>query len=67
MVLWCQKCGAFMGVREPLTDWSVDRTGYCAECTPMEFDEKILEDSGIIEKPHDPTNAQQGNAGPNNR
>lgn len=34
MVLWC-KCGAFMGVRQPLSDWSVELMGMCPSCTPM--------------------------------
>jgi hypothetical protein len=32
MVLWCKICNALIGLREPITDWSTDRTGYCAEC-----------------------------------
>ena len=31
MFLWC-KCGAFMGLREPLDDWTVERTGICPDC-----------------------------------
>jgi hypothetical protein len=33
MILWCKLCGAFMGVREPLTDWSTDRQAICAICS----------------------------------
>jgi hypothetical protein len=43
-----------MGVREPVTDWSVERTGVCPQCATTEFDLKDLEDSGIIRKPDEP-------------
>jgi hypothetical protein len=32
MALWCKQCGAFMGLREPLHDWSMDRTAVCVDC-----------------------------------
>jgi hypothetical protein len=32
MVAWCKKCGALMGLREPLTDWSTDSSGLCPSC-----------------------------------
>ena len=32
MVLWYKKCGALMGLREPLSDWSIDREAICREC-----------------------------------
>lgn len=53
MVLWCKVCGALMGIREPATDWSVDRTGICLQCAATQFDEKDLEDSGVIVPPKD--------------
>jgi hypothetical protein len=46
MVLWC-KCGAFMGLREPLDDWSVDRTGMCPVCAKKEFDANALVTRGL--------------------
>jgi hypothetical protein len=33
MVLWCRVCGALMGPREPLSDWSTVRTGMCQACS----------------------------------
>lgn len=33
MVLWCKSCGAFLGMREPNTDWTDDRTTLCSACT----------------------------------
>jgi hypothetical protein len=33
MVLWCSACGAFLRLREPLTDWSTDQTGLCQTCS----------------------------------
>jgi hypothetical protein len=32
MVLWCRHCGALIGVRPPLEDWTVDRNCLCAHC-----------------------------------
>ena len=32
MVLWCKTCGAFIGLREPYSDWSVDRVASCEAC-----------------------------------
>ena len=32
MVLWCKLCGALMGPREPLDDWSTDRDAICESC-----------------------------------
>ena len=37
MVLWCKTCGALMGLREPLTDWTVDRTGVCPTCAKSQL------------------------------
>ena len=31
VVLWCSKCGALMGVREPLNDWATE-CGVCPAC-----------------------------------
>ena len=33
MILWCKSCGAYMGVRPPLNDWSIDRENICGVCT----------------------------------
>lgn len=38
MVLWCRNCNALLGLREPLTDWSTDRTGLCPICLDKEMD-----------------------------
>jgi hypothetical protein len=32
VVMWCKSCGALMGMREPMTDWTTDRTGLCVAC-----------------------------------
>ena len=40
MVLWC-KCGAFMGLREPVSDWSTDRSGVCIDCTNKQIVENL--------------------------
>lgn len=32
MVLWCKTCGALLGIREPVDNWSTDRNGVCAAC-----------------------------------
>lgn len=36
MVVWCRVCGALMGVREPYTNWTVDRNALCAICATRE-------------------------------
>ena len=50
MVLWCKHCGALLGLREPFTDWYVDRTSLCQQCaekstglTPLEIEMKAQE------------------------
>jgi hypothetical protein len=50
MVLWCKSCGAFLGVKEPVSDWSVDRTVLCQECTkkqigltPVEIEKLVID------------------------
>jgi hypothetical protein len=37
VVMWCKSCGALMGVREPMSDWSPDRTGLCPACAKMQL------------------------------
>jgi len=32
MIVWCKICGALIGLREPLNDWSIDRNGICPAC-----------------------------------
>lgn len=32
MVYWCCKCGALIGLREPRTDWSTNRSLECQIC-----------------------------------
>ena len=32
MVFWCKNCGALIGLREPRTDWSTDRSRLCQSC-----------------------------------
>lgn len=33
VVMWCKECGALMGMREPMSDWSTDK-GVCPICLP---------------------------------
>lgn len=40
MVIWCRICGALMGIREPYTNWAVDRNAMCPLCADQE---KIVE------------------------
>jgi hypothetical protein len=35
VVMWCRECGALLGVREPVTDWSSDETVVCPECRAL--------------------------------
>jgi hypothetical protein len=30
--MWCRQCGALIGLRQPLEDWSTERTGVCPTC-----------------------------------
>ncbi len=32
MVFWCPTCGAFLGLRDPLTNWSIRRNCCCPAC-----------------------------------
>ena len=43
MVVWCRICGALMGVREPYTNWAVDRNALCPVCATRE---KIIPTDG---------------------
>lgn len=45
MVHWCKKCGALIGLQDPLTDWSVDRTTVCRDCVEKEAQAKSPADS----------------------
>ena len=54
MVMWCKNCGALLGVCEPLTDWSSDRTGLCPRCSdlaggkaPAVLDERMKSSDGM--------------------
>jgi hypothetical protein len=44
--LWSKACGALMGMREPFSDWSTDRTGLCPACA-----EKQLKKARRVEPP----------------
>jgi hypothetical protein len=49
MVQWCRKCGALIGVREPILDWSVDRNAVCRWCIAKKVgrtDEARFSDNG---------------------
>jgi hypothetical protein len=43
MVLWCKTCNALLGLREPLWNWSTDRTGLCSECLEKQYEFKKLD------------------------
>jgi hypothetical protein len=43
MVLWCRSCNALLGLREPLTNWSTDRSGICASCLEKQIDVSQLD------------------------
>jgi hypothetical protein len=32
MVFWCPTCGAFLGLRDPVTNWSIKRNLCCPAC-----------------------------------
>jgi hypothetical protein len=32
VVMWCRKCGALLGVTQPVQDWSSDESSYCTGC-----------------------------------
>ena len=36
MVLWCKVCAAFVGLRPPISNWTVDREGLCPTCVAKE-------------------------------
>ena len=33
VVMWCKVCGALLGVREPLPEWTSDRNNLCPACS----------------------------------
>jgi len=43
MVLWCKTCNALIGLREPVTNWSTDRTGLCSVCLEKQMDVSRLD------------------------
>ena len=32
MVFWCKACSVFLGLHDPIEDWSVDQNGFCHDC-----------------------------------
>lgn len=38
MVLWCKQCGAYLGLIEPVTDWTVNRNALCLRCAKKNRD-----------------------------
>ena len=42
MVLWCKSCNALLGLRDPLENWSTDRTGLCQACLKKAMDTSHL-------------------------
>jgi hypothetical protein len=39
MVLWCKICNALIGVAEPITNWTTDRTRVCTICNQKQESE----------------------------
>lgn len=50
MVLWCRNCGALIGLRPPLEDWTVDRNVLCALCVDREYPGATKQIEQLIEK-----------------
>lgn len=51
MVLWCKNCGALVGLKEPLHDWSTDRTAVCVECAKKNVGPTFAEMRIVIPEP----------------
>ena len=52
MILWCKSCAALIGLREPFTDWKVDRTTtLCTSCMVAKAEEENinLDDSAVYD------------------
>src|SRR5437879_2558738 len=49
MVFWCKNCGAFLGLREPLTNWKTDRDALCPQCAT---DPSLRLRDYLTKKPH---------------
>jgi hypothetical protein len=47
VVMWCKNCGALLGLREPLADWSTERTGFCRGCAEYEKGHGIKETDAV--------------------
>ncbi len=45
VVMWCRSCGALVGLRQPFTEWTADRTGVCPLCA---HDPQLKPADGII-------------------
>jgi len=61
MVHWCKKCGALIGLREPIDNWSVERNSICCLCAaslPTASTEIELAVAEIVEDPI-PTDIKQ--------
>jgi hypothetical protein len=57
MICWCKLCGAYMGARPPLGDYSADYGGICIVCAGKQMEEKEpqKEDEAPKEKPTETT------------
>jgi hypothetical protein len=45
MVLGCKICDGYIGMREPISDWSIDRSTICPACLKKQKD-KSRSDAG---------------------
>jgi hypothetical protein len=43
MVLRCKRCNLVIGLREPITNWSIDRTAVCSPCLEKQFGKEATE------------------------
>jgi hypothetical protein len=42
--MWCRRCGALLGVRDPIADWSADQNGLCLDCAEEANDQQTGEE-----------------------
>lgn len=59
VVLWCDKCGALMGVKEPIHDWRREQ-GVCPSCIAKISAEIPLDVKQEMEKASPPEPPAEG-------
>ena len=50
MILWCKGCGALIGLRPPVHDWTIDRDCYCTICVESQSPAIAKKMEVIVEK-----------------